>query len=72
MVPGLILQTWREKFMRGYMGSAERASDPAAGDLGVPSTSGDAEVPSNNAVQCKKCWKNPSRACGLLPGCFVS
>lgn len=54
------------------MGSAERVSDPAVSALGEPGTSGYAEVLSNGAVPCKKCWKNPSRACGLLPGCFVS
>lgn len=72
MVPGLVLQTWHGKLTCGYMGSAERVSDPAVSALGVPGTSGYAEVPSNSAVRCKKCWKNPSRACGLLPGCFVS
>lgn len=54
------------------MGSAERVSDPAVSALGVPGTSGYAEVPSNSAVRWKKCWKNPLRACGLLPRCFVS
>lgn len=45
MVPALILQMWPEKLMRSYAGSAERASDPAASDLGVPSTSGYAGDP---------------------------